>query len=41
MDRVFGGSAHALVLQALGAGKVSKDELREIRTLLDQMGGKV
>jgi predicted transcriptional regulator len=40
MDRVFGGSAHELVLQALGAGKVSKAELREIRTLLEQMGGK-
>lgn len=40
MDRVFGGSAHQLVLQALGAGKVSKAELKEIRNLLDQMGGK-
>jgi predicted transcriptional regulator len=40
MDRAFAGSAHELVLQALGAGKVSKEELREIRTLLDEMGGK-
>jgi predicted transcriptional regulator len=41
MDRVFGGSAHELVLQALGAGKVSKAELKEIRSLLDEIGGKL
>ena len=40
VDRVFGGSAHELVLQALGVGKVSKAELKEIRSLLDQIGGK-
>ena len=40
MDRLFGGSAHELVLQALGVGKVSKAELKEIRSLLDRMGGK-
>ena len=40
MDRLFGGSAHELVLQALGAGKVSKAELKEIRRFLDQIGGK-
>jgi len=37
MDRVFGGSAQALVLQALGARKVSATELRAIRTLLDEL----
>jgi BlaI family penicillinase repressor len=41
VDRVFGGSAHELVLQALGAGKVSKAELKEIRSLLDEIGGKL
>ncbi|MEO8351336.1 MAG: BlaI/MecI/CopY family transcriptional regulator [Chthoniobacteraceae bacterium] len=37
MDRAFGGSAHELVLQALGAGKVSAAELREIRQLLNDL----
>ena len=37
MDRVFGGSAHALVLQALGAGKVSAVEVRAIRKLLAEL----
>lgn len=37
MDRVFGGSAQALVLQALGARKVSAAELRAIRKLLDDL----
>jgi predicted transcriptional regulator len=37
MDRAFGGSAHELVLQALGAGKVSAAELREIRKLLNEL----
>ncbi len=37
MDRAFGGSAHELVLQALGAGKVSVAELREIRQLLNDL----
>jgi predicted transcriptional regulator len=35
MQRVFGGSAAKLVLQALQAGKTSPDELTEIRRLLD------
>jgi BlaI family penicillinase repressor len=37
MDRVFGGSVQQLVLQALGSGKVSAAELREIKKLLNQM----
>lgn len=37
MDRAFGGSASALVLQALGARKVSAEELREIRKLLTEL----
>ena len=36
MDRVFGGSVQDLVLQALGARKVSAEELREIRRLLNE-----
>lgn len=35
MDRAFGGSAAALVLQALNAEGASEDELREIRKLID------
>lgn len=38
MDRVFDGSARELVLQALGARKVSAQELSEIRKLLDELG---
>jgi predicted transcriptional regulator len=37
MDRAFGGSVQELVLQALGARKVSAAELREIRKLLNQL----
>jgi len=37
MDRVFGGSAHDLVLHALGARKVSALEIREIRKLLNAL----
>ena len=37
MDRVFGGSVQELVLQALGSGKVSAAELREIKKLLNKM----
>ena len=35
MERLFDGSARELVLEALGAHKVSPEELREIRRLLD------
>jgi BlaI family transcriptional regulator, penicillinase repressor len=37
LHRAFGGSAHEMVLQALGSGKVSAQEVREIRDLLDQI----
>jgi predicted transcriptional regulator len=37
MDRLFDGSAHQLVLQALGSHKVSPTEIREIRKLLDEL----
>jgi predicted transcriptional regulator len=37
MDRVFGGSALALVQQALGARKVSPEELRQIRELIQNL----
>lgn len=35
LDRAFGGSAAALVMQALSAQPASAEELREIRRLLD------
>lgn len=37
LDRVFNGSAHRLVLQALSTKKSSPAELAEIRRLLDDM----
>ncbi len=37
MDRVFGGSALALVQQALGARKVSREELAQIQELLQTL----
>src|SRR5688500_15682007 len=37
LDRVFGGSARALVLQALSAKKTNPVELAEIRKLLDEI----
>jgi BlaI family penicillinase repressor len=37
LDRAFGGSARKLVVQLLGAGRASADELREIRDLLDKL----
>jgi predicted transcriptional regulator len=39
MDRVFGGSAAKLVLQALTATKASPEELAEIRRLIDRQRG--
>lgn len=36
LDRAFGGSAAALVMQALSAHPASAEELREIRRLVDQ-----
>jgi predicted transcriptional regulator len=38
VDRLFGGSVHELVLQALGTRKVSAKELREIRKVLKEAG---
>jgi predicted transcriptional regulator len=37
LDRVFNGSAHRLVLQALSTKKASAAELAEIRKLLDDI----
>jgi BlaI family transcriptional regulator, penicillinase repressor len=37
IDRLFDGSARDLVIQALGAHKVSRSEIREIRKLLDNL----
>jgi predicted transcriptional regulator len=38
LDRAFGGSAYALVQQALSAKPVSADELAQIRGLLGGLG---
>jgi predicted transcriptional regulator len=37
MDRVFRGSAQQLVMQALSSKNVSREELSEIRALLDDL----
>ncbi len=37
VERLFGGSVHDLVLQALGSGKVSAAEVREIRKFLSSL----
>jgi BlaI family transcriptional regulator, penicillinase repressor len=37
LDRLFQGSAKQLVMQAVTAGKTSREELAEIRRLLDQL----
>jgi BlaI family penicillinase repressor len=37
LDRAFGGSASALVLGALAAKPASREELAEIRRLLDEL----
>jgi BlaI family transcriptional regulator, penicillinase repressor len=39
MEKAFGGSARALVLQALSARKASPQELAEIRALVDELEG--
>ena len=36
LDRAFGGSAQQLVLQALSTKRASRDELAEIRRMLDE-----
>jgi predicted transcriptional regulator len=40
IDKVYDGAAMSLVLQALASTKPTKDELEEVRRLLDQMEGK-
>jgi predicted transcriptional regulator len=40
IDKVYDGAAMSLVLQALASTKPTKDELAEVRRLLDQMEGK-
>jgi BlaI family transcriptional regulator, penicillinase repressor len=40
IEKVYEGSAMNLVLQALSSGQATKDELDEVRRLLDQMEGK-
>ena len=37
LDRAFGGSAQQLVMRALATDEVSRDELDQIRALLNQM----
>lgn len=37
LERAFGGSVHELVVQALGARKVSAAEVRDIRKLLNEL----
>ena len=39
LERVFGGSAHKLVMQALSTGEPSPEDLAKIRRLLDQLEG--
>ena len=39
LDRAFNGSARRLILGALSAKKVSPEELREIRKILDKLEG--
>jgi len=40
LEKVYDGSTMALVLQALASGKASKEELDEIRRILDEMEDK-
>jgi len=40
VDRVFGGSAQAMVMRALSTKKSTPAELSEIRALLDRIEGK-
>jgi predicted transcriptional regulator len=39
LERVFGGSARALVLQALSGRRTSPEDLAQIRKLLDELEG--
>lgn len=38
LDKAFGGSAGKLVMQAIAAGDISADDLKEIRKLLKEKG---
>lgn len=40
IEKVYDGSAMSLVLQALSSGKATKEELAEVRRVLDRMEGK-
>jgi len=40
IEKVYDGSAMSLVLQALSSGKATKEELDEVRRMLDQMEAK-
>ncbi|HEX8200817.1 MAG TPA: BlaI/MecI/CopY family transcriptional regulator [Isosphaeraceae bacterium] len=40
IDKVYNGSAHSLVLQALSTQRATQEERDEIRRLLDEMEGK-
>jgi predicted transcriptional regulator len=40
IDKVYSGSAHSLVLQALSTQRATQEERDEIRRLLDKMEGK-
>lgn len=40
IDKVYNGSAHSLVLQALSTQRATQEERDEIRRLLDKMEGK-
>jgi predicted transcriptional regulator len=40
VEKVYNGSAMSLVLQALSSGKATKEELDEVRRMLDQVEGK-
>lgn len=39
LDKAFGGSAKSLVMQALATHRASREELEEIRRLIDQAEG--
>lgn len=40
IEKVYDGSAMSLVMQALSSSKATKEELEQIRRMLDQMKGK-
>ena len=40
IEKVYDGSAMSLVLQALSSGKATKEELDQVRHMLDQMEGR-